>query len=62
MSSEARKLSFRRYRNENYSSVRNPQVKKELKTCTLCPAKYHSNSKFDRFCDSCRRKASGIFI
>ena len=63
MSSEARKLSFKKYREENYSSVTNPQIKdKIIKTCTLCPAKYHSTSKFDRFCDQCRRKASGIFI
>ena len=61
MNSEARKLSFRRYREKNYSSVTNPQIKdKIIKQCTLCPANYHSTSKFDRFCDHCRRKASSM--
>tara|TARA_R100001594_G_scaffold122221_1_gene158308 strand:- start:2764 stop:2955 length:192 start_codon:yes stop_codon:yes gene_type:complete len=62
MSSVKKKLSMKKYREENYSSVTNPRIKnKELKTCTLCPAKYYSNSKFDRFCDPCRKRASRMY-
>ena len=55
-----RRLSYKKYIDKNYYSVTNTQIKKELKTCTLCPAKYHSDSVHDRFCHQCRRKARSM--
>tara|TARA_R100001530_G_scaffold136190_1_gene115696 strand:- start:475 stop:666 length:192 start_codon:yes stop_codon:yes gene_type:complete len=62
MSTVKKRLSMKKYREENYSSVTNPRIKnKELKTCTLCPAKYYSNSVHDRFCSQCRKKARRMY-
>jgi len=56
-----RKLSYKKYREDNYTKLTSPSKKtKELKKCTLCPSKYYSDSIHTRFCDQCRRKATGI--
>jgi len=61
MNTLARRLSYKKYREENYTKILSPSKKnKVLKKCTLCPSNYYSDSKFDRFCDPCRRRATGI--
>ena len=63
MSSVKKKLAMKKYREKNYISVTNPRTQnRELKKCTLCPTTYFSYSKFDRFCDPCRKRASSIYV
>jgi hypothetical protein len=61
MSTLAKRISSKKYRQDNYTKLTSPSKKnKVLKKCTICPSNYFSDSKFDRFCDPCRRRASGI--
>ena len=63
MSSVTRREQWKKYRQENYSSVTNPYKRiREMRKGNKSPTHFPVKSKFDRFCFKCRLKISGMNV